>query len=1725
MKKILSVILCLAVVLTSLPAHAFADPVSAEPPAAVETAAPEEPAGEEASAADLNSQRFTSEDGTVSVTGMLPATTVVAASEVTDAPLKRLFRGIMRKGGAEQAPGNALNSLSADDIAAFYDIKLSDGGSEIQPSEPVLVTIREVNIKGSSAVVYHILEDVNSIQKGLADGTVSAVTAGALFEHASDAAKAAAFEAAGVEDTVFVEVIDGTVSDGAVSFTASSFSIYGIGEVPQRAVFVFYNGNEEVSRQTITKKTVNGTTTISSLFQPTFDYDYGKTLVAWSFNQNATADDTEGLYQINDINGLIEDDPDSYFAENPEVPEYKVYAVFHDAYYLRYLYQKANGTTIVLETFEVRTDATEAERTVRVKHINDFDDLDIGESFVFTGWVDAQRSTNYPYDLNDPPVSDGDYHHITLDGHYDLYMKVEGSYWLVFDSNAGGPGSGATYTPPQLLVGTDAKTEKPADPTRKGYSFQGWYLDPEPEEGATPFEFGGALTEDTVIYAKWEPDATKYYVLFWTQKANTTGTDPKTDYDLKETSERDAVTDQLVQITTADTQMNYGSYYIYDAVLTDTEAVKAASDDSTVLNVYYNRKTYTLRFFYARSFDLSSDAQYEEYREKISPDAVNGQIAGYAGNPNAEYYTSETGNTRVYWRNNQFESATVIREQVGTAANGAGTDLQGNAFTGSTAATYYSAQTGGTRVYWRNNQFETDSADGRELLGYVSNGTGITGNNNTSYYGSETATQASSQRVYWRRSAFRTTDKNNGPLFTGYVWAATVKYTGDIYEEHSRYSGEVWVVKTRPVGGNVETRIQVNNSESGFRKNQDDGIEHALTMVYNNDYDRDATNSESADNHKTNTWKTVDVDDPDDLFKDKSAYITRLQQNNVPISFGDVDISGVRTWLVTGENANLNTAGNDGLTITETVLDGDVTYYYFDIELPYGYELRNVWPQVGDTGDYDFADLTHQNYVEKNGESPYLTAFTWTNWKGPNANGAALSGIPQKVDEELFHAIDQDPADPTDGGFGYFLLYWRNEAYQPVAYRVYFSALSGETADRTYGGVDYVEQTEISYLAYLGAGDPTGNPVDGGNVANLVIDGVEYVYREGDLARNENGTGDDTNFNGTTVRGTIHAYYDRLTYPITFISATDQNYDIGSGYPAHTAVPYGEDISVYNDVVPTNGGEKYFFSGWYEDSTFKVPYTFEKMPNAPVTVYARWETYRIRTVLVPTKDNAHNDDVYFPNNQALYFRLDYGESVSDANIKEGVAQRIGYRLEGWYTDPDFIESTRFEFNEPLVNGSAGVDMTYQQSEDWQQTEEYPHGRYGDNDGEHDNVIGILKLYAKWVKDVGNIYVEYTVPETYVNRDTQGNLITVIPASNEEYTIAPNETSVTINTAEAPTKYKGGYEFTKWALVAGDGVTVTETVADPEKTMVVPTNCIQTRELTDDDGETFTIQVIVLQAQFDITAENVTELTYDGNGGTEPDSDVTSKTVSLLVNENVTLLGSDTFVREGYELIGWSLNKDLSPEAFEQLLASKEDASSQGHEELTLEDTPERYVYAFGEIVIIDNETRDELNTEDNTLYAIWKALYSTITVKKTGMSSSYESAVFVVNGPGYENLKVIVLNGESVVIANCQIGGTYTVAEEGSWTWNYGIKSVSGDDDAETNGYQVVVSSDASDNEITFKNEKTIDKWITDTDTAVNAFPETLEQPAAILPDPPKEVPEGDDPDGNGENPEGGRRS
>lgn len=59
---------------------------------------------------------------------------------------------------------------------------------------------------------------------------------------------------------------------------------------------------------------------------------------------------------------------------------------------------------------------------------------------------------------------------------------------------------------------------KPADPTKEGYTFDGWYSD---EALSTIYDFGTPVTEDITLYAKWdEVRATIYTVTFETNGGN-----------------------------------------------------------------------------------------------------------------------------------------------------------------------------------------------------------------------------------------------------------------------------------------------------------------------------------------------------------------------------------------------------------------------------------------------------------------------------------------------------------------------------------------------------------------------------------------------------------------------------------------------------------------------------------------------------------------------------------------------------------------------------------------------------------------------------------------------------------------------------------------------------------------------------------------------------------------------------------------------------------------------------------------------------------------------------------------------------------------------------------------------------------------------------------------------------------------------------------------------------
>ena len=161
------------------------------------------------------------------------------------------------------------------------------------------------------------------------------------------------------------------------------------------------------------------------------------------------------------------------------------------------------------------------------------------------------------------------------------------------------------------MIGNEATTTKPDDPTRRGYTFTGWNTKADGtgtwwyRTNESVNRFGNTLSDDTTLYAQWEPNYTDYYVVFWKQKATATGTDPATDYDYASSVTRTALTGSQVSLTTADTQKGnyqgnasgeYGYYFTYNAENSDNTSVTVNPDGTTQLNVYYDRKEITIKF-------------------------------------------------------------------------------------------------------------------------------------------------------------------------------------------------------------------------------------------------------------------------------------------------------------------------------------------------------------------------------------------------------------------------------------------------------------------------------------------------------------------------------------------------------------------------------------------------------------------------------------------------------------------------------------------------------------------------------------------------------------------------------------------------------------------------------------------------------------------------------------------------------------------------------------------------------------------------------------------------------------------------------------------------------------------------------------------------------------------------------------------------------------------------
>ena len=161
---------------------------------------------------------------------------------------------------------------------------------------------------------------------------------------------------------------------------------------------------------------------------------------------------------------------------------------------------------------------------------------------------------------------------------------IKEGYWVSFNSDGG-----SIVDSQFVLHGDNLVLDKSTTPTKPGYSFDGWY------NGLTKVENGATVTSPMTLTAHWKAAKVSYTVIHWWENAD------NDEYSFHESQE-------LQGLTGATTTAAAKSYTIKgknihgkdtsDKVFTATtiEQKTIKGDGSTIVNVYYKRKTYTMHF-------------------------------------------------------------------------------------------------------------------------------------------------------------------------------------------------------------------------------------------------------------------------------------------------------------------------------------------------------------------------------------------------------------------------------------------------------------------------------------------------------------------------------------------------------------------------------------------------------------------------------------------------------------------------------------------------------------------------------------------------------------------------------------------------------------------------------------------------------------------------------------------------------------------------------------------------------------------------------------------------------------------------------------------------------------------------------------------------------------------------------------------------------------------------
>lgn len=355
---------------------------------------------------------------------------------------------------------------------------------------------------------------------------------------------------------------------------------------------------------------------------PTIEVEDGQVFTGWYEKAN-------GVYAANPVSFGPVASVGSSRTEHHVYPvvEDKVYVVFYDYDNDTILETRAVASGSAVDITDVKAQSTDTDN-------------------VFAGWA-------YTADADLTKVITTTT--INPDEDKELYPVYTTGYRLSFNLNdEDGGGTTASYVEPQYLTATDT-TVRPENPSRSGFDFVDWYTD---ETLETPFAFGGTISQDTTVYAKWDGGDSSYTVIVWQQKVtdDKAASDEEKAYDFVEASPETipAKTGTKVNAPSEYLSKDYPGFVLNENNTDHDVVVKA--DGSTVVNVKYDRQLITWKFkggIYRYAVG-DEDATHYYYRDNYpsgyyfggtGPEASTHQHRSF---PLAGYYNCEYIWTPIY---------------------------------------------------------------------------------------------------------------------------------------------------------------------------------------------------------------------------------------------------------------------------------------------------------------------------------------------------------------------------------------------------------------------------------------------------------------------------------------------------------------------------------------------------------------------------------------------------------------------------------------------------------------------------------------------------------------------------------------------------------------------------------------------------------------------------------------------------------------------------------------------------------------------------------------------------------------------------------------------------------------------------------------------------------------------------------------------------------------------